>query len=188
MTRSGNLSALVRRILVWHALGIGLGTLGFGLSYFVISLSSAPAEEPFFDAFFSAAYTAPIALIGLIRLTPVALALLALWTLSAWRFPVLESGPGLRGKALVLVTGCVLLVPMEIGLLSATGAHFQGTPHSGLELVGPILRQDGGATFIFLVTALGWFVGPRLLAPSLWPRFAGRPSGTAAGVSNRLNH
>jgi hypothetical protein len=181
MTRRGILSAFVRRILVWHAVGIGLGTLGFGLSSFVLALSgSAPAEESFWDAFFSAAYTAPIALIGLIRLTPIAVALLALWTLSAWRLPALESGSRWGGKALLIVTGCLLWVPIEIGLMTATGAQFRGTSQSGLGLVGPIFRQEGGATLVFLMTALGWFVGPRLLAPSLWHRFTGAATGIAA--------
>ena len=182
MTRSRILSAFVRRILVWHAVGIGLGTLGFGLSSFLLSLwVSAPAEDLFFSAFSTAVYTAPMALIGFVKLTPIAVAVVAVWTLSAWRLPSLESGPGLRGKALLILTGCLLVVPIEIGFFGATGAHFRGSSESGLGLVGPILRQEGGATFVFVVTALSWFVGPRLLAPSLWPRFTGPASGIAVG-------
>ena len=43
MARSGILFAVARRILLWHSVGIGLGTLGFGFSYFLLVLwESAP--------------------------------------------------------------------------------------------------------------------------------------------------
>lgn len=51
MAQSGIPFAFARRILLWHSAEIGLGTLGFGFSYFLLLLwGSAPSEDPVFGA------------------------------------------------------------------------------------------------------------------------------------------
>lgn len=160
---------LLWRAILWHGLGILLGGFGLGVGYYIALALDGPDRT---GAMLGALYMGIFGLIAFTAFTPVAVVLLAVWSYGAARLPSLES-PSLFRRLLVLSGVAVLLTaPVTIGTMLVTGMDNTRDGQTGMAAVRSVLIQDWRVLLIFLPASLGWFVAPRILAPSLWGRFA----------------
>ncbi|MBK7593836.1 MAG: hypothetical protein IPP98_05485 [Gemmatimonadetes bacterium] len=159
---------LLRRVLLWHAVGIFLGGLGLALGYFTAALLGGTTGSELIAAF---TYMGVYALIAFTAFTPVAVVLLAAWSYGTARLPSLEP-PALFRRLLVLsAVAALLTLPVAVGTILVLGMDSGRDPGSPLMRVTGMVVREWRMLFTFFPAAFGWFVVPRMLVPSLRGRF-----------------
>ncbi|MBP6571544.1 MAG: hypothetical protein KA226_09015 [Gemmatimonadales bacterium] len=168
MAERGVVWSLLRRLFLWHTCGVVLGAVGFGLGFYTSVLLGPTMGSELIAA---ALYMAVMGLIVFTVLTPVAVGLLGIWTYAAWRLPRLEPTTLVLQTLVLSVVALLLMVPLAIGTMLLLGMRGADDGRSALAIVVAALLRDWPVVFTFLPAALGWFVAPRLLVPSLRGRF-----------------
>ncbi|MEI2719697.1 MAG: hypothetical protein V9E87_06090 [Gemmatimonadales bacterium] len=159
---------LLRRSLLWHVVGILLGGVGLALGYFTAALLGGTTGTELIAAF---TYMGVYGLIAFTAFTPVAVVPLAAWSYGTARLPSLEPQSRFRRLLVLSAVAALLTLPVTVGTILVLGMDSGRVPGSPLMRVTGMVVREWRMLFTFFPASFGWFVGPRMLVPSLRGRF-----------------